>query len=70
LPIDARRYAVFSHTGHVSALPKTIDSIWMTWVPDCGLKIARKAPCFERYSSEFNPQTGLGGMEIWVPLEA
>jgi predicted transcriptional regulator YdeE len=70
LPIDARRYAVFRHTGHVSAIPKMIDAIWTKWVPDCGLKIAREAPCFERYTSEFNPQTGLGGMEIWIPLEA
>lgn len=66
--IGARRYAVFPHTGHVSALPKTIDTIWTKWVPECGLKIA-KAPCFERYTPEFNPQTGMGGMELWIPLE-
>lgn len=68
LKLDARPYAVFPHPGHVSAIPKTIDTIWSKWVPDCGLKIS-KAPCFERYTSEFNPQTGMGGMEIWVPLE-
>ncbi len=68
--IDARRYAVFVHPGHVSALPKTIDTIWTKWAPDCGLKIAHSAPCLERYTSEFNPKTGLGGMEVWVPLES
>jgi predicted transcriptional regulator YdeE len=26
-------------------------------------------PCFERYTAEFNPQTGMGGTEIWIPLE-
>ena len=67
LKLDARRYAVFVHTGHVSAIPKTMDSIWTKWVPDCGLKIDN-APCFERYTSEFKPDTGMGGMEIWVPL--
>lgn len=66
--LPARRYAVFVHAGHVSAIPKTIDTIWTKWVPDCGLKIA-SAPCFERYTSEFNPGTGMGGMEIWVPLD-
>ncbi len=69
LELSARRYAVFPHTGHVSTLDKTIDAIWTHWAPDCGLKIA-SAPCYERYSTEFNPDTGLGGMEIWVPLEA
>ncbi len=69
LMLEARRYAVFAHTGHVSAIPKTIDTIWSKWVPDCGLKIA-SAPCFERYTSDFNPITGMGGMEIWIPLES
>lgn len=69
LKLDARRYAVFSHASHVSALPKTIDTIWTHWVPDCGLKIA-KSPCLELYTSEFDPRTGMGGMEIWIPLES
>lgn len=63
------RYAVFRHTAHVSAIPTTIDTIWSKWAPQCGLKVA-SAPCFERYTSEFNPGTGMGGMEIWVPLES
>lgn len=69
LTIGARRFAVFPHTAHVSAIGKTIDLIWTRWAPDCGLKIAQ-APCFERYTLEFNGKTGMGGMEIWVPLEA
>lgn len=68
--LDARRYAVFAHQGHVSALPATIDTIWMKWAPDCGLPIAEGAPCFERYTPEFDPGTGLGGVEVWVPLGA
>lgn len=68
LKIPARRYAVFVHTGHVSAIPQTIDAIWTKWVPQCGLKIAQ-APCFERYTPEFNGATGMGGMEIWIPLD-
>ena len=69
LKLVARRYAVFTHPGHVSAIAKTIDTIWTKWVPDCSLKIAT-APCFERYTHEFDPATGMGGMEIWIPLEA
>jgi len=67
--LGARRYAVFTHEEHVSKLPETIDKIWMEWVPESGLKTAQ-APCFERYSEEFCPDTGRGGMEIWIPLES
>lgn len=69
LKLDARRYAIFDHTSHVSSIPKTLDTIWTSWVPECGLKVA-SAPCVERYTSEFNPHTGMGGMEIWIPLTA
>ena len=70
LKLDARRYAVFPHTGHVSALPRTIDTIWTRWAPDCPLNIARGAPCLERYTAEFDVHTGMGGMEILIPLES
>jgi predicted transcriptional regulator YdeE len=28
------------------------------------------APDFERYGEDFDAQTGLGGVEIWLPLSA
>jgi predicted transcriptional regulator YdeE len=65
--LPARRYAVFGHREHVSSIPKTIDTIWTKWVPDSGLHAA-DAPCYERYTEEFDPHTGLGGMEIWIPI--
>jgi predicted transcriptional regulator YdeE len=68
LDIAPRRYAVFTHAGHVSKLAATIDTIWRKWAPDSGLQFA-EAPEFERYTSKFNGETGLGGMEIWVPLQ-
>jgi predicted transcriptional regulator YdeE len=68
--VDARRYAVFTHPGHVSSLPATLDTIWTKWAPDCGLSVAHEAQCFERYTPEFDPGTGFGGMEVWVPLGA
>jgi AraC family transcriptional regulator len=68
--VGARRYAVFTHPGHVSSLPATIDAIWTKWAPDCGLPAAHGAPCLERYTPEFDPGTGLGGMEVWIPLGA
>ena len=67
--LPASEYAVFMHGDHVSAIGNTIDKIWKDWMPQAGLNIAT-SPCFERYTEEFNPQTGRGGMEIWIPLEA
>lgn len=69
LRIPAARYAVFVHPHHVSKLTETIDAIWRKWLPDSGLQ-ASDGSCFERYTAEFDPQTGMGGMEIWVPLKS
>lgn len=69
LRIASRRYVVFTHEGHASQIQATFDTIWSKWVPDCGLAIA-KAPCFERYTSQFNPESGTGKVEIWIPLES
>ena len=68
IQIPARRYAVFTHAEAVDSIPAAFDAIYGKWIPECGLKIA-KAPCFERYTEEFNPQTGRGGIEFWIPLE-
>lgn len=65
----AQRYAIFTHTLHVSSLPETLNTIWSKWLPESGLKPA-KAPAFERYTEEFDPKTQIGGIEIWVPLQA
>ncbi len=68
LNLTPRRYAIFPHTSHVSAIPKTLETIWSKWAPDCGLKIA-PSPCIEIYTSEFDANTGMGGMEVWIPLD-
>jgi AraC family transcriptional regulator len=65
LRLAAREYAVFTHPESVATIANTIDKIWKDWVPQAGLKIAN-APCFERYTEEFDPKTGRGGMEIWI----
>jgi predicted transcriptional regulator YdeE len=65
--LPAGRYAVFTHPESVSTIAETIDTIWQKWLPDSGLKPA-EAPCFERYTSEFDPETHRGGIEIWIPL--
>ena len=67
--IPAQRYVVFAHTRHISQIAATIDTIWNKWLPDSGLKAAA-TPSFERYTPEFNPESGFGGTEIWIPLSA
>ena len=65
--IPAGRYAVFTHSGHISDLPRTVYTIWNKSLPDLGLE-PRKAPDFERYDKRFDPETGRGTLEIWIPI--
>lgn len=67
LRIAAARYAVFSHKSHVSLLPRTVIAIWNERLPALAIEVA-DAPNFERYGPEFDPHTGGGGAEIWIPV--
>jgi AraC family transcriptional regulator len=65
--IPEQRYAVFTHRDHVSTIRRTVSTIWNHWLPASGVKLA-DAPNFERYDTNFDPATGNGGFEIWVPV--
>ena len=60
-------YAVFTHAEHVSTIRGTMNAIWNSWLPTSGYQAA-DAPGLERYDEKFNPETGLGGFEIWIPV--
>ena len=66
--IPAQRYVVFSHAEHISTIRRTVMAIWNHWLPQSGLEVA-DAPNFERYDERFDPSTGNGGLEIWVPVQ-
>jgi AraC family transcriptional regulator len=66
--IPEQKYAVFTHREHISTIRRTINTIWNQWLPASGLKAA-DAPNFERYDEKFDPLTGNGGLEIWVPVK-
>jgi AraC family transcriptional regulator len=66
--IPEQRYAVFSHTNHISTIRRTISAVWNHWLPSSGHKLA-DAPSFERYDEKFDSVTGNGGLEIWVPIK-
>jgi AraC family transcriptional regulator len=69
LRIAPQRYAVFLHREHISAIRRTMNTIWSKWLPESGHEAA-DAPDFERYGEEFDPKTGNGGLEIWVPIKS
>jgi AraC family transcriptional regulator len=68
LRLPAQRYAVFSHPGHVSDIRGVWNAILNHWMPQSGHEQA-DAPDLERYGESFDPRSGQGGFEIWVPLK-
>ena len=67
LRIPPQTYAVFDHRDHVSAISGTWQAIWNHTLSEHGHE-ATDGPAFERYDERFDPRTGLGGVEIWVPI--
>ncbi len=67
LDLPIQKYAVFDHPGHVASLRETCNAIWAEWLPNSG-KTVVEAPWFERYGDAFNPETGAGGLEVWIPV--
>jgi AraC family transcriptional regulator len=70
--VPSQNYAVFSHDQHVSRIRETISLIFDEWLPASNFKLAQKPThsihFFEKYTEAFSPDTGLGGMEIWLPI--
>lgn len=66
--LPPRRYAVFTHRGHVAGLRATVYSIWNNALPASGLKLD-DAPDFERYDARFDPLTGQGEIDIFIPVK-
>lgn len=67
--IPAQKYLVFTHRDHISTIRSTMMTIWGRYLPDSGYEIA-DAPHFERYGPEFDPRSGNGGLEVWIPVKA
>lgn len=60
-------YIVLNHTGHISTIKNTWNSVWQ-WLAASSYKSAH-APPFERYDERFNSVTGSGEVELWIPIE-
>jgi AraC family transcriptional regulator len=70
--IPAARYAIFPHHEHISKIRDTIDAIWNKWLPTSGHAPRVGTPdmpyMMERYGEGFDPQKGMGDVELWIPL--
>jgi uncharacterized protein YndB with AHSA1/START domain/predicted transcriptional regulator YdeE len=62
--LPEQSYAVYEHHGHVRTLCHTMAAI--------GEQISAGEPLqiLERYGADFDPLTGAGRIEIWVPLQS
>jgi AraC family transcriptional regulator len=69
LRVPPQKYAVFAHIGHISGIGSTWSTIWSKALPQSDHEIA-DAPAFERYGDNFDGRTGLGDMELWIPIKA
>jgi AraC family transcriptional regulator len=67
--VPVQQYAVFWHGGPVTTIRETWTAIWRDWLPGADYQTA-DTPDFERYDERFDPVTGLGGVEIWLPIAA
>jgi AraC family transcriptional regulator len=65
---EPRTYAVFAHNDHVSTIFDTYSAVWNEALPALARKVA-DGPVLEFHNSAFDPDTGLGGLQIYVPLE-
>lgn len=65
--VAEQHYAVFSHRNHISTIGNTMKTIWEKWLPQSGYRFA-EAPEFERYDERFDPMSGTGLVEIWLPV--
>jgi AraC family transcriptional regulator len=69
--IPAMKYAVFGHREHVSRISETCGAAfeWLKKSRYQNAVTSKDVPnFFERYGQEFDPKTGMGGIEVWVPM--
>lgn len=69
LRIPPQRYAVFATTDHISMIRRITNTVWSKWLPTSGHQAA-DGPNFELYPESFDPVTGFGGYELWIPIKS
>lgn len=64
----AGRYAVYTFDDHISKFSEFVDAVWRDLFPTSGLT-RRSAPDFERYDERWDPETGMGPVDYFIPVE-
>lgn len=67
LSVPEQLCAVFEHSGHITGIKQTFESIWRDWLPKSGHEPAMGV-MLELMDQRFDGATGNGIVEIWVPL--
>ena len=67
--VPEQLYVIFTHRDHVSTIGRTWDIVWGQWLPQSEYKAA-DAPFFECYGASFDPVSGMGGIELWIPVNS
>ncbi|WP_428426304.1 AraC family transcriptional regulator [Pararhizobium sp.] len=70
LKLPAQSYAIFAHRGHISGIQATCAAIFTEWLPSSGYSHAGLPDLMERYDERFDPRTGMGLTEIWLPVKS
>jgi len=69
-----QKYAIFCHRENVARLRDAIHAIFSTWLPSSGQTLAHPTPAspnlVEYYGESFDPESGTGDMEVWIPIKA
>jgi AraC family transcriptional regulator len=68
LRVPAQRYAVFCHPDQAASISETMSAIHSNWLPVSGHRAAN-GPALERYGERFDPSSGRGDIELWLPIE-
>jgi AraC family transcriptional regulator len=73
ISIPAQHYAAFPHREHVTKLKDTMTAVWREWLPSSGYQLRRDSTdspgMIEYYGPKFDPKTGIGDVEVWVPVK-
>lgn len=64
--LPAQRYAAFHTDDHISTIQPLFTAIWRDWLPESGYRVC--GDTLERYGEEFDPHSGNGGFELWLPI--
>lgn len=65
--VPDQQYAVFTHRGHISSIKDTWQTA-MSWIPNAQW-VDGETPSFELYDERYDPATGIGIVELWIPIK-